>query len=202
MKRSRCVGLGGALALFGCFALVVGNIAAILLLERYSSISDTISDLAAGRYGWVQDTGLVLFALGMLACGVGLFCWPGRGRLWRLAAGLLVLLAVIVMVIATHNEYGDRDTEKYVIHMNAVIAFAIVFAFVPLLLAPGLRRLGRVRSRVSVATTVLWVILSPIFFYIPTGWDGLYERGLGVILIGWLVMVARLQVRHGRVASG
>jgi peptidoglycan/LPS O-acetylase OafA/YrhL len=198
MNRSRCQTLGGALALFGCFALVASSIAGTVLLGPYSPVADTISDLAAGRYGWIQDTGLVLFALGMLACGVGLFCWPGRGRLWRPAAGLVVLLAVNVMVIATHNEYGDRDTEKYVIHMYAVIAFAVVFAFVPLLLAPGLRTLGRTWSRASIAAAVLWVLLSPAFFFIPTGWDGLYERMLGVIPIGWLVMISWLMLRHGR----
>ena len=198
MDRSKVILYCGALGIFGCVVVIVANIAGIMVVERHDPISETISRLAVGRYGWIQDTGLILFALGLLACGVGLGCWRVNGLWWKIGAGLLVVLAIDVVLIAAHNEYGDRDSEKYVIHFYCVIALGVLFAAIPLLLAPGLREIGRAWARASIAAAALWIIFAPIFFVVPTSWDGAYERALGLLVIGWTAMIAWLLIRRGR----
>lgn len=191
--------LAGGLGLFGCLAVVAGNIAGVMIYERHDWISDTISDLAAGRWGWIQDAGMILFGLGILACGFGMRVWQGGGWAWKLASVALVLLAIDIAVIAAHNEYGDRDSGKFVIHMYAVYALSGLFPLAALLAVPGLRdavEAGRDWSRFSLGIAAAWLVLSPLFFVVPTAWDGAYERVLGLVIVGWVAAIAWLLSRR------
>ena len=187
----------GAAGLFGCLAVCAGNLAGILIYEHHDWVSDTISDLAAGPYGWIQDSGMILFALGILGCAIGLRLWWRGPRVWRAAAAVLVVLAVDVVVIAAHNEYGDRDSGKYVIHRYAVYLLALLFLAAAVLSGMALRRLGdRLWSRASLAIGLLWLVLAPIFLVVPTGWDGAYERFLGLLMIAWFSGASLLLLRR------
>jgi hypothetical protein len=196
-NRSRLLIFCGLAGLLGCAFILAGNIAGIVVVERHNPIADTISDLAAGHQAWLQDGGLILFALGLLACGVGMWRWRLGGAAWRLAAALMVVAALDVGLIAGHNEYGDRDNEKYVIHMQLVYVLGGLFAAIPTLAAGGLRRIGRRWQMISYATTVAWVALAPGFFLAANSWDGAYERFLGVIIVGWVAMLSWLMMRAG-----
>lgn len=189
----------GWVGLIGCAGVSLGNLLGILIYERHDWVADTISDLAAGRWGWIQDAGLVLFAFALAACGLGLHRWrlaPGRWRLTVIAA--LALLTVDVLLIALHNEYGDRDSGKFVIHsylsyaLGALVAVAMLAATRPLAAA------GRNWRTFSLACGVVWVLAAPVLFLVPTGWDGLYERALGLLLVAWVAGLSWLLIQRGR----
>ncbi len=198
MSRSSFLQVCGGLGLLGCLGLIAGNVAGVMVVEKHDLVADTISDLAAGRHAWIQDAGLIIHAIGLMACGAAVWRWRADPRRWRVAAALLALMGVVLIVIAGHNEYGDNDSEKYEIHRYAVYVFGVLFAFTPALLARGLRPLGRAWWRLNVATSVFWVAFAPYFFLIPTAWDGAYERGLAVILLGWMILFCGLLIRQGR----
>lgn len=180
------------IAIFGAFAALATDVVGVWVADDVSFVADTISDLAAGRHAWIQDVGLYAFAFGMVAVAVGLL----RGRLgkaaWWFANLSVIVLAAIVVVIGAHGEYGDRDVGGLVIHIYLVVALGIGFAISALLLTPGLKRLGHGWARINVILAVLWIVSAPIFFWLPTGWDGLYERGVAGIMIVWLLVLGRL----------
>lgn len=178
--------------------------AGILIHEPHNPVSETISDLAAGPHAWIQDLGIILLGLGLAAVAVGLRLWRRGGRAWRLATVFMVLLAADLMVIAGHNEYGDLDSGKFVIHSYAVYALGLLVLLAALLLAPGLGRTaeaGRRWHHASIAFGTVWLLLAPLFFVVPTAWDGLYERGIAALLIGWIGALSWLLVRRVAVVS-
>lgn len=190
----------GIVGLIGCAGVILGNIAGVLIYERHDWIADTISDLAAGPWGWIQDVGLVLLGFALAACALGLRVWRLGG--WRRTVVVvgLVLLAVDVAVIALHNEYGDADSNhgKFVIHSYAVYGLGIIFAAVCWAAARPLGEVGRGWRRFSYGIAIVWLVAAPVFFVTPTAWDGLYERILALIFIIWVAGVSWLLLRRGQ----
>lgn len=188
----RCLAWG---AIIGAVALVLGNIIGSIVVPGHDWVADTVSDLAAGRFEIIQDVALYGFA-GTLAALALAAAHLHRGN-WQWSALALALLALsaCVVVIAARNEYGDRDNEGVVIHIYLVYLLGLLFAGVFALAGRVGGALGGGFSRVSWGCCVLWAIAAPIFFFLPTSFDGLYERGLGVITLIWTVSFARALLR-------
>lgn len=196
--RGEAMRIAGGFALVGCAAVVIANIAGNLLVDRHDWIRDTISQLAQGENGWIQDLGLLLFALGIVALAVGLWLLD-LGRLgWRLGVLCLLLVGIDVVLIALYQEYGEPTPDGLVVHTEAVWALAGLFALGLLLLSGGLGRVGPGWRRFTLAAAALWIVLAPPLFLVPTGLDGLYERALLLIFVGWIVPVAILLIEEGR----
>ena len=187
----------GILGLIGCVGVVIGQIAGVILVEKHNPISETISKLAIGKYAWVQDVGLDLYAVAVIAIGVGLYAWNLGGLKWKIGSLLLVVLGVDVILIAEHNQYADRPGYGTAIHIYLVYAFGLLFALSAFLTAFGLRKIHQHWYYFNLGTTIAWLIFAPIFFFVPTGWDGLYERLLGVFILVWTVAFSRLLIRRG-----
>lgn len=188
----------GVIGLIGSFAAVIANLVGIIVVEQHNPISETISKLAIGEYAWIQDLGLDFYAAGVVACAVGLYAWNLSKIHWKVGTLCLVSLGVIVILIAEHNQYaGQPENNGQAIHMQLVYAFGILFALSTLLLAFGLRRVGQNWYRFSIGMAIMWVLLAPIFFYIPTTWDGAYERLLGLLVFSWTVAMSWLLVQRG-----
>lgn len=54
-------------------------------------------------------------------------------------------------------------------------------------------------ASLSTLLGALWILLAPLFLYVPSGWFGLYERTLGLILVCWIVVAAWLLRRRAAV---
>lgn len=188
----------GVIGVIGSFAAVIANFVGIIVVEQHDPISETISMLAIGKYAWIQDLGLDFYAAGLVACAVGLYAWNLSKVRWKLGALSLVSLGVIVILIAEHNQYvGQPENNGQAIHRQLVYAFGALFALSTLLFAFGLRCVGKNWYRFSIGMTVVWVLLAPLFFYIPTAWDGVYERFLGLLVFSWTVALSWLLVQRG-----
>ena len=188
----------GGLALAGCAAVAIANIIGSIIVDGHNWITDTISYLAEGRYAWIQDAGLVVFAAGVIGLAVGLWRLNLGGFGWRAGAACLVLMGVDIAMIALRNEYGERTPNGIVVHSELVWALGGLFGLALLLLARGLGRVGPGWRRGTIAAALIWLVLAPPFFLIPTGFDGLYERALALLVIGWIVPVAVLLLEEGR----
>ncbi|MGB5970175.1 MAG: DUF998 domain-containing protein [Spirulinaceae cyanobacterium] len=188
----------GIIGIFGCLSVVVADIIGIILVDKHNPIRETISALAIEKYAWVQDTGLDLYAIAMIACAIGLYRWNLGGIKWKIGNILLGLLGIDIVLIAEHNQYAGRPGVGAAIHIYCVYALALLFALLTLLLAFGLRKLGEKWYRYSLGTSLVWTVLSPIFFFVPTSIDGAYERFIAMITIAWVIAVSWLLIQRGR----
>lgn len=189
----------GVIGLIGSFAAVLANLIGIWVVEQHDPISETISKLAIGEYAWIQDLGLDFYAAGVVACAVGLYAWNLSKVRWKLGALCFVALGVIVILIAEHNQYaGQPENNGQAIHIYLVYAFGILFALSTILFSFGLRRVSERWYRFSLGMGIAWLVLAPIFFYVPTAWDGAYERFLGLLVFGWTVAISWLLTARGR----
>jgi hypothetical protein len=182
----------GIIGWIGCAAVLIADLVGIILVERHNPVADTVSQLAIGEYAWIQDLGLDLFALAVLAIAVGLFLLRSGDWKWKVGLLLLILLAVDVVLIAEHNQYAGQQNQKGDIHMYCVYVLYGLFGLACLLLAPGLKRLGKQWFSVSMGIGLSWFALGPVFLLVPDRWDGAYERGVTLLMVGWVVMVAYL----------
>lgn len=188
--------IGGAvIGLVGCVSVALADLLGILFVERHDPISETISTLAIGRYAWIQDLGIDLFAAGVIAVAVALYAWRAGGATWKIGCGLLLVLAVDLVLIAEHNQYAARPSrEGASIHIYLVIALYVLFALVAFLLARDLDR--RSWRRFNLIAGAAWTVLAPLLFVVPTAWDGAYERALSLILLGWFAGVCWTLLRR------
>lgn len=188
----------GIIGIFGCFSAIFTDIVGIILVENHNPISETISALAIKKYAWIQDTGLVLYAVAMMACAIALYAWNLGKTRWKIGTFLLGLLGIDVVLIALHNQYAGREGVGASIHIQCVYALAILFTALTLLLSFGLRRIGRNWYRYSIGTTIVWTVLAPIFFFVPTNIDGAYERFISLITLAWVAAMSWLLIKRGQ----
>ena len=181
--------LAGA-ALFGCAAVLLADLVMWFLVEGYSPVAQTISELAAGPHHTIQDTGIVLFALGILALAVALTLRGRSGpRAWLVRVGFF-LLAADVVLIALWNEYGDGQPGGLEIHRWLVLGLYVLVGLL-LWFGSAVRPAADSRlSRVAKPLAVAWAVLAPLFYVVPDGVDGLYERGLALFLVGSVALAA------------
>lgn len=188
----------GTLGLLGIVSLTAGQVAGALLLPDYDWTAQTISDLAAGRNEIVMDIGLYGFAAALTAAALGAaHLHLGRAG-WTLGTFALVLLAAATIIIGARNEYGDGDQEGVVIHGYVVVAIGILFAGLPFLMMGGARLAGKVYARIFLACGVLWSVGAPLFFVVPSGWDGAWERALGLVACAFLAVLSLLFINVAR----
>lgn len=191
------IGLG-AFAIFGCVVLGLSILIADIIVPDHDWIADTISDLGAGKYEFIVDIGIYAFAaalisIALLSAHVHLGGWN-----WSLGAVGFALLGLIVFLIGARNEYGDSDNDGVVIHIYLVYVLGILMTLIPIGMAKGAHRAGAAYGYTLIGVAIVWTLSAPVFFFLPTGIDGIYERYLGLIAIVAVVTLARLFIARGR----
>ena len=188
----------GIIGIFGCISVVIADIIGIIIVENHNPISETISALAITKSAWIQDLGLDLYAVAMFACAIGLYQWNLGGLRWKIASVLLGLLGIDIILIAEHNQYAGREGIGASIHIQCVYALAVLFAAITFLASFGLRRVGRNWYRYSMGTAIIWTVLAPFFFIVPTNINGAYERFISLITISWVAAISWLLIKRGQ----
>ncbi|MGF1515608.1 MAG: DUF998 domain-containing protein [Elainellaceae cyanobacterium] len=189
--------ISGVLGVLGSFLSVATNLIGIIVVEQHNPISETISMLAIGEYAWLQDFGLDALALGLAAIAVALIRWNLGGLEWQAGATLVMLLSLDILLIAEHNQYVGREGVGAAIHIYCVYALGLLVALMTWFLSRGLGKVGRGWRRFSRTISLVWTVFGPIFFFVPDGWNGAYERFVALILLTWVVAVSWLLIRHG-----
>lgn len=189
----------GVVALLGGLALIAGNIVGSIVVPGHDWVADTVSDLAAGRYEIIQDVALYGYACALMACALGAAHLHKDGTRWNVGIGCLALLTMCVVVIGARNEYGDSDSEGIVVHIYVVYALGLLFAVLFWVMGKGMGMIGAGYGRLSRACAVVWILAAPVFFFLPTGYDGAYERGLGIITLIWVGGFAKMLISAARI---
>jgi hypothetical membrane protein len=186
-------------AILGCGIFAISILIADFVVPNHDWISDTISDLGAGKYEFIVDIGIYAFsaslvAVALLAAHVHLGRWP-----WSLGVVGFAALGLIVFLVGARNEYGDSDSEGVVIHIYLVYALGFLFAALPLAMARDADCIGQNHCRLLIGLSILWILSAPVFFFLPNSIDGIYERYLGLIAFGITIAMARIFLHRARV---
>ena len=181
-------------------ALAVTMLVADVVVPDHDWVADTISDLAAGRFELLLDSGMYLLAFGTVALAVAAGHVHLGGRGWSAGVWLLMALGLLIFWIGARDEYGDGDSEGVTIHLWLVGGLYAAMAVAPWAMSAGAGRVAGWLRTALRGVTVAWVPLAPLFFVMPDGVDGAYERLLGLILFAFLGLLAAtflLRVRQG-----
>lgn len=192
----------GGVGLAGALAAIPADVVSWLLAQGYSPIRQTISALAVGPSSWLIDFGLLAYALACVAVGTGMRELRLPGRPWTLGSLAIVGAGLAVAVVSFANQYAGQQNAGANIHAWMVYALYALFGAAALAAAPGLGRLDARAARWSRLIGAAWIALGPIYYvWFPAGWAGAFERGLALLMILWLVLVARLLREEGRQAA-
>ncbi|AHD01293.1 DUF998 domain-containing protein [Leisingera methylohalidivorans] len=195
------VRLLAACAILGCLLAAGSVVIADIVVPDHDWVSDTISDLGAGRYEFIVDSGLYAFSAALVCIAILAAHIHLGGRGWSFGIVAFALMGLIVFLVGARNEYGDSDSEGVVIHVYLVYALGVLMAAAPFAMAGAAGQMGRRYAWALRGIAVLWTLTAPVFFFLPTGIDGVYERGLGLLAIACVCVLAHLFRRYGRALS-
>jgi hypothetical protein len=202
------------MAILGVAGWVVFTICILVadfVVPDHDWIADTISDLAAGEYEMITDMGIYAYSAALLACAVGASHAHMGGRGWTWSVYALIVTGLVVFLVGARDEYGDGDGESVKLHVYLVWTLYGTFSFMPWAMSGGVALVSRGIAWTLRGVTVAWVLLAPVFFFLPTGYDGAYERMLGAItfvfvtclaLAFWKRAEAMTAMDHGRPHGG
>lgn len=144
--------------------------------------------LAIGKYGWIQDLGLDVLAIGCSALALGLYLWKSNGIRWIMSLVILVLISFDLILIAEHNQYAGRLGLS--IHRELVYTLAGLFLVLTVLISYDIKKLKNYLKKFSLWIAFLWLIIAPLLPFIPDTFDGAYERLIGTLLVIWPAVIA------------
>ncbi|MEE4199254.1 DUF998 domain-containing protein [Erythrobacter sp.] len=181
----------GGLAIAGCLIAIVMDFVGLGLSERVGMARDTISDLAAAKpqrdtpIDDLVDAGLFAFVGGVLATTAGLLRWRIERLDWKAGAFFLVVVAISVALVAGYEAYTTGDGP--VIHRALVYTLGLAFPLTVLLTAGQFYEISKVLGVALYALGIVWLIMGPGLFVVPTAWDGGYERVLAALMLTWFI---------------
>jgi hypothetical protein len=109
---------------------------------------------------------------------------------------VLLLAAFTIVAIALYDAYGPR--QGMTVHYSLSAVFAAFFFAATLLLGEALESLSSWVAEVSRAVAGLFLVGAVPFYWVPNDWDGIYERVLVVLVVGWLAMLSIVRLRRPR----
>ncbi|MAM63206.1 MAG: hypothetical protein CMH11_17100 [Maritimibacter sp.] len=187
----------GWIVIAGCTALAAAILIADVAVPNHDWIADTISDLGAGRYEFIVDIGLYSYSIGILSAALLSAHVHLGGKRWSIGIFALLIFGLLVFLIGARNEYGDADSDGWVIHQYLVYGVGAAVLVIAFTMAKGLKRANDRYAYAMRGLGALWMISAPVFFFLPTDIDGLYERALGVISGAILITLAIFFIRRG-----
>jgi len=179
----------GGVAIAGSLTAIVTDLVGLGMTEQVGMMRDTISDLAAAKgqspVDDLVDIGLYAFVVGVIATAAGLIRWRIDRLDWKIGVVMLAIVAVCITLIAGYEAYTTGDGP--VIHRGLVYALGAAFPLAILLTAGQFWEISKPLGIALYIGGVVWLILGPGLFIVPTGWDGAYERVLAVLMLLWFV---------------
>ena len=161
------------------------------LSDKVGMIRNTISNVAASERSSmideISDIGIYAFVVAVIATTIGLLRWRIDRLDWKIGSGLLVIVAVAVTLIAGYEAYTTGNGP--VIHYKLVYVLGVAFPLAVLLTAGQFWEIDKRLGIALYAGGVIWAILAPLFFMVPTGYDGAYERMLAGLKLAWFITV-------------
>ncbi len=173
----------GIALIIGCLSAAITDVIGILVVEDHNPIRQTISQLAHGDYAYIQDIGLTLFGLGVIAGAIGLYIWRSNfvSILW--CSICLGLLGILTIVLSEFNQFAGVPGKT--IHIVLAISIGILFLISTILIGIAVKDLKRQWYYVSISTGALFLLSCSGFLFISEAYEGAYERGVALVTFLW-----------------
>jgi hypothetical protein len=179
------VALGGS----GCF---VASAMLLPAVSEYGIRRDFISELAIGRYGFVQMLAFVAFGIGALALAMGLRKTT-KGSWGSLVGSILVGLfgvGVLLDAVFPIDPGGRMETIAGTVHLVAALVAFACMVLAMFVFSRTFKQSARWRSLRSVSLVLAVAALAALFLPGDGGWAGLFQRVFVGVVISWMVIVA------------
>lgn len=166
-------------------------------VSEYTLIGDNISELAIGRYGYLQTAGFLAAGMGTLAIAVGIrqaTSGTWGSRVGSLLVGLFGASAILVAILPTDRIDAPADVQSLTtagtIHIVVALASFVCGIASMFVLSRTFKRDPRWRALWPVSLALAFVA-SVVFFLQSEGpWVGLYQRTFVGTITLWLILVA------------
>lgn len=175
-------------------------------VSEYRLLRDNISELAIGRYGWIQTLAFVISGLGTIGLGYAIYRLTSGARgsvLGPLLIGIYGFGAVVIAIFPTDriDSRADVYSQSVTGWIHSLTAFVCYLCVVigMFVLTWTFSRLVRWRSLVLWSSLLAGAALALLFVQMEGPRVGLMQRLLITAVSGWLILVAN----HVRtIASG
>lgn len=184
------------LAHLGLLGPLIFMTVALLLpaVSEYSLISDTISELAIGRFGMVQTITFFVAALSSLALTLGLWRMLPKTKGVRTGSGLLAVwcLGLTVDGIFPIEPLipGVKQSSTGLVHLGAALVAFICILLSIFVLSFSFRQMDEWRNFAPWSFTLGVLALAAFFLPSEGGRAGLYQRIFVGIVMLWLALMA------------
>ena len=173
--------------------------------SEYRLLSDNISELALGRYGFIQTLAFVLSGLGAigLAYVIRQLIRGSRGSfVASILIGIYGLAGVIVAIFPTDRIDSSADvvsqsTTGWIHTLTALVAYISVTVGM-FILTWTFARHADWRPLVVWSALLAGAALALLFIQMEGPWVGLMQRLLTSTISGWMILVA---IRSYKIAS-
>ena len=191
----------------GPLVLALATLIAHIHKVPYDWLSQTISQLGVGPYGWVENTGFII--MGVLSITFAEALYAGFRPRRSLTAAVVIWILIGICFLAAGIFVADPTilglkTVHGTIHDIAGHALAVFFPFACFLMIPGFEADIHWDNFVvyTIVTGVLASLLDSLRVLVPwslmAGWNGVYERVILVNALVWLELVALKLLTHTR----
>lgn len=161
-------------------------------VSEYGIKQDFISELAIGRFGFVQTLAFAAFGIGAVALAAGLRK-STKGSWGSLVGSALVGLfgiGVLLDAVFPIDPGGRMATVAGTVHLMAALVAFVCMIVAMFVLSKTFKQSARWRSLWHVSLLLAFSALAA--FFLPSGgeWAGLFQRVFMGIVIFWMVIVA------------
>jgi hypothetical membrane protein len=199
-RRGLVRGLGLA-SIAGCVMVALTDVIGVLLHPGYNPLKNSISDLALGPLGWVQDAGLYCLGVGVLAFAAGLSLVLSQK--WQARLGELLLLLIGIALLLAAFFHTDPPGNHSTLHGNihGYASFTAIFVSVPAVFLVAFAVKDNRRLFIySLAAGVFQVVFDIGRGRLPADWTffGLHERLVVANALVWVAVVSWVLMVRGR----
>lgn len=194
MKKYEIIKIGGIATIVGSLCAVIADIVGILVYKNHNPIKQTISQLAHGKYAYIQDLGLTFFGLGTLVASIALYVWKLKSVKWILGVILLAFMGISTIVLAEFNQFaGEPGTT---IHIVIALLIGVSFLLSTLLLGFGFKKMDLHWYYLSVGIGITFLVACSGFLIISENYEGIYERGVATIMLVWFLALGYNLIKY------
>ncbi|OBX26019.1 uncharacterized protein DUF998 [Gelidibacter algens] len=185
---------GGIALVIGSLSTIVADVVGIMVVEDHNPVRQTISQLAHGKYAYIQDIGLTVFGIGILLGGMALYVWRSNSTMLKLGAFLLGIMGICIVVLAEFNQFAG--TPGTTIHIVLSVVIGLLYLSSTILIGIAFKKINTNWYYGSIGIGISFLMACSGFLIISEAYEGAYERGVVLIVLIWFCAMAYQMMTH------
>ncbi len=193
------------------FGMVVVSLG--LFQSGYSHTVDTISVLALGEWGFIQQINFGVLAFGLAAVGLGLSFIIHKKYITPISIIFFIFAYAIILLIFFSADPVDRtkiklthmNTWEGFIHITLTMAIIALTAPAIMVITRGMKKSNTLKNYViytryvflfNIVFGALWFIFRRLGILFE--WKGLWQKILAINVLVWMIQMGRVFIIHSR----